>query len=72
VEDGQTGFIVPAGDAPSLAEAILRFASNPDLAPAMAPACRAAVTAYSVATLGQRLVAITEKHLERRRLLSAF
>ncbi len=70
VDDGKTGFIVPASDAPSLADAILRFVRNPQLASEMSLVCRAAVAAYSVEALGQRLIAITKNHLERRRLTS--
>ena len=71
VEDGKTGFIIPPSDPSALADVILRFVRNPDLAREMAPACRAAVKAYSVESLGERLVAIVERHKTSRRLPSA-
>jgi glycosyltransferase involved in cell wall biosynthesis len=62
VDEGKTGFIVPPRDPQALAEAILQFVRQRDLALEMAPACRAAATAYSIETLGQRLVAMVKKH----------
>ena len=61
VAEGQTGFIVPARDPQALADAILKFAGDRHLAAAMAPACRAAVKAYSVEAFGRRLVEIIGK-----------
>jgi glycosyltransferase involved in cell wall biosynthesis len=58
VEEGKTGFIVPARDAQALADAILKFATNRNLSASMAPACREAVKAYSVSAYGQNLVKI--------------
>lgn len=72
VEDGKTGFIIPPRDPAALADAILRFVRNPALVCEMASACRTAVKAYSIEALGQRLVAIAERHLETRRLTSGF
>jgi glycosyltransferase involved in cell wall biosynthesis len=66
VEEGKTGFIVPARDAQALTNAILRFLRYPGLAREMAPACLEAVKAFSVETYGKQLVAITEKHMSRR------
>jgi glycosyltransferase involved in cell wall biosynthesis len=60
VEDGKTGFIIPPRGAIELAGAILRFARDRHLSASMAPACRAAVKAYSVAAYGDHLVAIIE------------
>ncbi len=71
VEDAKTGFIIPVRDPKALADSLLRFVRNPGLAEEMASSCRASVEAYSIESLGQRLVAITERHLERRRLVSA-
>jgi glycosyltransferase involved in cell wall biosynthesis len=62
VEEGKTGFIVPPRDPQALTEAILQFVRRRELALEMAPACRAATTAYSIETLGQRLVAMVKKH----------
>jgi glycosyltransferase involved in cell wall biosynthesis len=62
VEDGNTGFIIPTRDPRALADAILRFVRNPELAREMAPVCRVAVKAYSYETLGRRLVGITTRH----------
>jgi glycosyltransferase involved in cell wall biosynthesis len=62
VEDGKTGFIVPAQDAPALAEAILRFVRAPELAGGMESACREAVKAYSIDAYGSRLLEIIHKH----------
>jgi glycosyltransferase involved in cell wall biosynthesis len=58
VEEGKTGFIVPARDVQALADAILKFATNCNLSASMAPACREAVKAYSVSAYGQNLVKI--------------
>jgi glycosyltransferase involved in cell wall biosynthesis len=66
VEEGQTGFVVPARDAQALAEAILRFVRHPGLGREMAPACREAAAAYSVDAYGQHLVEIIERHMSRR------
>jgi glycosyltransferase involved in cell wall biosynthesis len=65
VADGKTGFIIPPRDSQALADAILRFVRNPGLARKMAPTCRAAATAYSIESLGQRLLAIVENHRVR-------
>lgn len=60
VEEGKTGFIVPARDAQALAAAILRFVRDPALAPAMRPHCLEAVGSFSIDAYGQRLVAIIQ------------
>jgi hypothetical protein len=44
-----------------LAEAILKFAADRTLSATMAPACRAAVKAFSVEAYGKRLLEIIEK-----------
>ena len=45
VVDGVTGLLVPAGDPPALAQAILRVAAAPELARDMGRAARARVEA---------------------------
>ena len=62
VEEGKTGFIVPAQDASALADAILRFIRAPDLAGGMEKACREAVKAYSIDAYGSQLLGIIRKH----------
>jgi glycosyltransferase involved in cell wall biosynthesis len=64
VEEGRTGFIVPARDSQALADAILRFVRDRDLGPAMAPECRAAAGTFSIDAYGESLVGIIRKHLE--------
>jgi len=66
VEHGKTGFIVPARDPQALAEALRQFARNPELAPGMAPHCRAAVKAYSIEACGRQLVGIIRRGLAAR------
>ena len=58
VEEGNTGFIVPARDASALLNAITRFVRNPDLAGGMESACREAVRSYSIDAYGKRLLQI--------------
>ena len=48
VDDGHTGFTVPARDADALAHAILRFIDEPGLAGSMAAACIDAAGEYSL------------------------
>ncbi len=66
VEDRVSGFIVPPRDPRALAEAILRFVRNPELARTMAPRCHEAVKAFSVDVYGRRLLAIIKKHMPHR------
>jgi glycosyltransferase involved in cell wall biosynthesis len=47
VRDGETGVVVPAGDAPALARAIERLLSDPDLRGRLGAAARAAVSPYT-------------------------
>ena len=63
VEEGKTGFTVPARDAHALADAILKFASDRNLSVSMAPACREAAAVYSVETYGRRLIKIIQSRL---------
>lgn len=58
VEDGRTGFLVPARDARALAAALRRFIHEPGLANRMRPACRAEAARYSVSAYADRLQAI--------------
>ena len=55
VEDGRTGFVVPAGDAAALAGAIRRFLREPDLAANMREDCLAAAGRFSIAAFGEQL-----------------
>ena len=66
VEDGKTGFLVPARDAAQLAEAIRRFIREPCLAATMRPDCLAAAERFSVASYADRLAAIIRKGLASR------
>lgn len=66
VEDGKTGFIVPARDAAQLAAAIRRFLHDPKLAASMREDCLAAATRFSVASYAARLKAIILKGLAAR------
>jgi glycosyltransferase involved in cell wall biosynthesis len=61
VEHGRTGFIVPPRDAVALADAILRFVADPELAAAMAPRCREAAKSYSIEDYGNKLVEIVPR-----------
>jgi glycosyltransferase involved in cell wall biosynthesis len=60
VENGKTGFIVPARDARALADAILKFVADRNLSASMSPACREAVRAFSVEAYGKKLMDIIE------------
>jgi len=62
VENGKTGFIVPARDAQALADAIMRFMHTPGFAAEMRSHCREAAKLYSVDAYAQRLVEIIQKH----------
>lgn len=63
VENGRTGFVIPPRDSEALAEAILRFARNPQLAKQMAPACLEAVKSFSVDAYSQHLFEIIQRHM---------
>ncbi len=60
VEDGRTGFLVPARDAAALAAAITRFVRDPQLAAAMRPACLESAARFSVDAFGARLLQIIQ------------
>ncbi len=66
VEDGRTGFIVPARDAGALAAALRRFIDEPALADAMRPACLEAASRFSIDAYADRLLAIIQKGLASR------
>jgi hypothetical protein len=67
VEEGKTGFIVPARNPQALADAIMQFIRNRNLSSEMSPQCRNAAAAFSIDAYGQRLVEIVEKQLAQRR-----
>jgi glycosyltransferase involved in cell wall biosynthesis len=66
VEEGKTGFFIPARDPKALAEAILKFVRNRQLLEAMRPRCLEAVKAFSVEAYGRRLVGIIQERMSRR------
>ena len=54
VVDGETGLLVPPGDAPALAAALIRLLGDPELRDRLGAAASARADDYSVATLGRR------------------
>jgi glycosyltransferase involved in cell wall biosynthesis len=62
VEDGKTGYIVPARDASALAERLRHLAKNPELVASMSPHCRKSILKYSLSALGRELGAMVTKH----------
>lgn len=66
VEDGRTGFIVPARDHDQLAVAIRRFIRDPGLADSMRPACLEASARFSIDAYAQRLEGVIRKGLASR------
>ena len=60
VEDGRTGFLVPARDATALAATLTRFVRDPKLAAAMRPACLESAARFSVDAFGERLLQIIQ------------
>jgi glycosyltransferase involved in cell wall biosynthesis len=62
VQDGKNGFVVPAWDAKSLAEAISRFDEDRELASRMSSDCRATAKHFSIDSYGARLMEIIKKH----------
>jgi glycosyltransferase involved in cell wall biosynthesis len=66
VEDHQTGLLVPVGDAPALANAILRLLSDPLLAARLAESARSRVRAeFSVAHMARKYVEVYQEVLGR-------
>lgn len=66
VEDGVTGFIVPPGDTPALAAAIVRFVGSRAMAPEMAHLCRKAAAGFSISAYGQGLEELVRRRLAAR------
>lgn len=66
VEEGKTGFLIPARDSQALTEAIMRFIRNPVLAAEMSSRCVEASKAFSIDAYGQKLVQIIEAHMVRK------
>jgi glycosyltransferase involved in cell wall biosynthesis len=62
VQDGKNGFVVPAWDAKSLAEAISRFDEDRLLASRMSNECRATAKRFSIDSYGARLMEIIKRH----------
>jgi glycosyltransferase involved in cell wall biosynthesis len=62
VQDGKNGFVVPAWDAKSLAEAVSRFDRDRELAPRMSGDCRETVKEFSIDNYGKNLMGIIKKH----------
>jgi glycosyltransferase involved in cell wall biosynthesis len=62
VQDGKNGFVVPAWDAKSLAEAISRFDRDRELAPRMSGDCRETVKGFSIQNYGERLMEIIVRY----------
>ncbi|HMP76770.1 MAG TPA: glycosyltransferase family 4 protein [Kiritimatiellia bacterium] len=58
VEEGKTGFLVPARDAAALAEAIRRFVREPGLAARMRESCLATASRFSIEAYADRLTSI--------------
>lgn len=58
VDDGRTGFLVPARDADALAGAVRRFLREPGLAARMQPACLEAAARFTVDAFADRLLQI--------------
>ena len=63
VEEGKTGFIIPARDSEALAQAILRFLREPSLLKEMGERCRRQVEAYSIDAYADRLIHIITNRL---------
>lgn len=63
VEEGRTGFIVPARDGKALADAVRRFIRDPALTGSMREACLESAARYSVEAFGQHLTNIIRKGL---------
>ncbi len=65
--EGETGLLVPPGDADALAEAIVRVLADPDLTRRLSEAGRArAVERYSWDVIADATVALHRRLLDRR------
>jgi len=58
VRDGQTGLLVPAGDAQALAQALLRLYQQPQLRTTLATCARAMLPEYTPQRMAQRYLAL--------------
>ena len=66
--DGETGFLVPAGDAPALAERLARLAQSPELVRAMAAAAsRDAADRFSLERMVSTYVQLYREVIEQRK-----
>lgn len=68
VDDGETGFLVPARDVPALASAMARIAGDPDLRRRMGDAATEKVKGYVVSAVVERLEAAYERTIRRGRV----
>jgi glycosyltransferase involved in cell wall biosynthesis len=66
VEEGRTGFVVPARDPAALADAIRRFVRDPGLAARMRPACIEASARFSINAYADRLLTIINEAFAAR------
>jgi glycosyltransferase involved in cell wall biosynthesis len=64
VEEGKTGYIVPARDAEALAMAILQFLKTPSLLKEMGDHCRKEVQAYNIDAYADGLIHIINDRLD--------
>lgn len=58
IEEGHTGFIVPAGDTDALAELIEQVAEQPEILDQMVPACLTAAQQYTVDQITKKYLSI--------------
>ncbi len=67
IDEGQTGFLVPAGDETALRDRVARLRGDPDLARACGSRARsAAVARYSAERMQRDYIALYERILSRR------
>ena len=67
IEDGRTGLLVPAEDAPALADALVRVSSDASLRRSLAAAARAASARYDVRAGVEQMEALYDEVLAERR-----
>jgi glycosyltransferase involved in cell wall biosynthesis len=60
---GETGWLVPPGDPPALARALIQVLADPGAARAMGEAGRARAQSYAWPRVSERLVALYERAL---------
>lgn len=68
VEDGVTGLVVPAGEPPALAAALLRLLDDPALAQQMGDTGRARVDEFSATRMVDQIAALYTEILARKQL----